>query len=433
MGEWYKDKAEHQRRWEASGYNPGLLSAEGGTSPSTLLRWRKRLGINPVHVPKQPLPFVHVERELPEHQDRDTFEEVWRRFDGDRYKIASEFGISYPMVAYWLKRHSLPAKPSTVGELSARLHTALLKHPEASVSALADLLDVSPARVRRAVGDLSARGFRIEAPADDDTNPTVTLETGKQEPSHIDYRLEFEGNTYRFAVVSDVHLGSKHEALPELEAAYDVIESLGIKDVFNPGDLVAGIGVYGERQRIHIHKQTFEEQVEYAAEQYPSRPGITTSIIAGNHDLEGNFGKIGANPVRAVCEQREDMTYLGEYSAFITLPNGARIHLLHPMGGSSYAKSYRPQKLVESYEGGTKPNMLIIGHWHGALAMPIRGVWTMLAGCFERQNELGVRKGLGEPAVGFWVVEVALAPDGSLPRIKTEWYSFFRGRLVGEG
>jgi hypothetical protein len=77
--------------------------------------------------------------------------------------------------------------------------------------------------------------------------------------------------------------------------------------------------------------------------------------------------------------------------------------VMHPGGGSSYAYSYRPQKIVESLSGGEKPAVLIIGHYHKLSCNIIRNVWTIQAGCQQDQSVFMRKKGL-EAHVGGLVV-----------------------------
>ena len=192
----------------------------------------------------------------------------------------------------------------------------------------------------------------------------------------------FEGDTLRVGIVSDTHLASKEEAVPELHMAYDTFVEEGITEVWHAGDLIAGIGVYAT-QAGDLKLHTMDAQVEYAKINYPSRPGIKTRVIAGNHDIEGAIGRLGANPVVMVCNQRDDMEYLGDYQAWLEMPNGAWGCLHHGRGGMSYAVSYKPQKIIEGLPGGRKPALMIFGHWHVAHVVRHRKVHALMGGTFS--------------------------------------------------
>ncbi|MCK9629453.1 MAG: metallophosphoesterase family protein [Bacteroidales bacterium] len=321
---------------------------------------------------------------------------------------------------------SRPIEPSASAPDDSWLLIALKKAGDAaSVDELADVADVSPRRVREALERLGHEGFRV---AETDDARVVIERTPR--PSEDTHELLFAGEVYRFGVVSDTHLCSKHCRLEELHIAYDYLEAHGIETVYHPGDIGAGRGIYKGQDHELTHF-TYEEQRAYIVENYPRREGITTRIISGNHDCEGDFGRAGADLCHGVANGREDVIWDGMYSASYTLPQGTRVDIRHPMGGKAYADSYIPKRFAESFEGGDKPNVLIFGHWHTAFYQPIRNIQVMCAGTFEGGgNSLGQRRPLGAPAVGFWMVEMRVADDGSVVEFDPKWRPFYRGRMV---
>jgi DNA-binding Lrp family transcriptional regulator len=359
---------------------------------------------------------------------------------GSRKRLADFHGVHHNVVNRWARelgldidalfppRSPIPsaqglAEPLVVED--ERLLEVLRKlRNEASIEEIADAVDLSPRRVREALERLAEKGYRVSVGA-----AAVTLERVAPAPREQIHRALFDGDRIRFAVVSDTHLGSKEERLGELHLAYDMIAEEGIERVIHPGDLVCGKGIYTTQVR-DVHKHTFDEQVAYAIAEYPARPGIRTTIVSGNHDLEGSFGRDGADPVRAVANARADFDYLGEYSAWIELLNGAYVHVLHPGGGAGYALSYKPQKLCEGYEAGRKPAMLLLGHYHRRGHFEARNIETFLCGTFEGSTNLAKRYGMGAPAVGFWILEATLADDASLVGIKSDWRPFYPGRTA---
>lgn len=377
--------------------------------------------------------------ELPDKwwQDRDTYvrEEAEH---GSPAGIMRAHGGAANTYSKWRRRHGLPpmqpgtqsavAPPPATPDSDETLVLAALRElgDQATIEQLADGANMAPGRVRAALERAGHDGYRVEAEDDAVRLARFPRETGER---HTFSPALFDGDVMRFGVVSDVHLSSSAQRPEAVETAYDVFEREGITDVFNPGDLVDGMGIYRGQISEVVH-HTYEAQVEHAATVYPSRPGITTRIIGGNHDLEGDFGRAGADPVQAVCNRRDDMVYLGRYSAWVDLPNGATMQLLHPQGGASYAASYKPQKIAESYEAGSKPNILLIGHWHKTGYWMVRGIQTMLAGTFQGPTTYSTRKAMGEAGWGFWIVECRLADDGSVVRFQPEWLPFYPGRTT---
>lgn len=295
-----------------------------------------------------------------------------------------------------------------------------------TLTELADDLDVAPRRARALAAELTAAGFRIEEGA----HGRVMIE---KLPSPTDAEvpagyLLHEGERLEFGVVSDTHIGSKKSYLPNLHYAYDYLERVGVRDVLHPGDLTDGVGIY----RHHLGElmlHTFDQQVEYTVENYPRRDGITTRIISGNHDLEGEYGRLGADPVMAVAQQRDDFDYLGRYSADLKVNDDLTVRMIHPGGGRSYALSYRPQKIVEEMESGTKPSVLLVGHLHASGSFNVRGVNVLLAGCLQGQTGLGRKMG-SQPATGFWHVTAHVGDDGTVVRWLPEWIPIWPGRVV---
>lgn len=312
--------------------------------------------------------------------------------------------------------------------LADRVHAFLKKKGKSArvtVDEVADHFDMAPGRIRKALDELRDKGIRI--PVEDESNKNIALERIVPDKAKVHPAL-LEGDVIRVGLVSDTHLSSNEEALDELHLAYDIFEREGIEQVWHPGDWVCGRGIF-RTQDAEIKNHTFESQVEYAVANYPKRDGIETVGVGGNHDLEGEFGRIGADPVEAIAKRRDDIRNLGPYSAYLELPNGAYVHLLHGRGGMSYAYSYKAQKLVDGYAPGRKPALLCVGHWHVAGWLFQRGVHVFFPGCFEWRSPFLERLGLS-PAVGFWILELTLGDDGSLVKVRPEFNVFHEGRVV---
>ena len=364
--------------------------------------------------------------------------------------LASKGEVSAPTLHVWARKHGIKLSRGTANgtsiledspqtppeapvpeenELLVRAREVLARTKKAvSIEFLADALDVAPKRAREAVDLLRQEGFRV---VDDETAPgLVRLEKLPPATPSVT-RLALDGDEVTIGIVSDTHLGSREEALPELLTVYEEFEARGIDTVLHAGDLTAGIGIYrGQQANGLAHGMgTYNAQVDYATEVYPQIDGITTYMIAGNHDIEGEAGRVGFDPVQAVCHRRKDIVYCGAYHGSLELPNGAHATMVHGRGGGGYAISYKPQRYVESLPPGRKPALLIFGHWHVSGFFRHRQVTCLLAGCFEWQTDLLVRLGL-QPDVGAWIVTLRLGDDGSVVGIKPEWLGFYAGRKV---
>ena len=220
----------------------------------------------------------------------------------------------------------------------------------------------------------------------------------------------------------DTHGGSAEEKLEELHTFYDICEREGVEHVLHTGDVTAGDNVY-KGQRFDLRLHGYDDQSKHVEREYPHRKGITTHVLAGNHDH--SFHRIaGANIVKSICENREDMRYLGLYGATVELSPGFTIYVHHLNGGIPYARSYRRQKVVEGFTGGTKPRIYIAGHDHQAMWFNYRNVEVFGTGCFEGQTDLLRRMGV-DPVVGGYIVEVKLDENGAIRRIRPEFVKFY--------
>lgn len=336
-----------------------------------------------------------------------------------RWRDRAGFAVSEAVNA-----HPTPGPHLTLVPDDGWLLKALKKSKDrATVEELADRADVSPRKVREAMARLSADGYRI---GEDDSRVVLSRVPAASDNVH---KALFDGEVYRFAALGDTHSSSKHERLEELHLAYDIIADEGVTDVYHQGDFTCGVGIF-PGQINEIKNFTYESQVEYLVANYPVRDGITTHGIGGNHDLEGEFGRAGANPALAFANQRPDIDYLGDYHASIEFEQGTRMYMLHPKGSMGYAMDYKARKLVEGFEGGRKPNVMLVGHFHRAGWIEPRSVHVLFTACFESGGSFGPRLGLPDPSVGFYIVEMRIADDGSVVSFKPEFRKFFPGRKV---
>lgn len=134
---------------------------------------------------------------------------------------------------------------------------------------------------------------------------------------------------------------------------------------------------------------------------------------------------------------REDWRDLGFMEARIDLVHGRTgvrntLLVMHPGGGSSYAVSYRPQKIVESLQGGEKPGVIVIGHYHKLSSNMFRNVWAIQAGCSQDQTPFMRKLGL-EAHVGGGVLTLRQDPEsGAIIRCKWDQLNFFVRRYYND-
>lgn len=230
--------------------------------------------------------------------------------------------------------------------------------------------------------------------------------------NHVDHKSN--STRLKIGIISDTHLCSKQQQLTYLNDYYRWAYDQGVRDVYHAGDMIAGVDVYpGQSNDLLCHNE--DEQIDYAVEHYPKIDGVTTHVISGNHDLVF-IKRRGGDPLRSIAMQRPDINYLGQFSAWIQLQDNCSMYLLHPDGGSAYAISYKMQKLIESFEGGKKPNVAVMGHYHRRGYFPERNVHGFLGACFESQTDFLRRKAIS-PVVGGLVLELEYTNSGGIHEI----------------
>jgi len=248
---------------------------------------------------------------------------------------------------------------------------------------------------------------------------------------HHTLSLKDRNGFTQFGFATDNHLCNRHARLDVLNAAYDRFVEEGITEVFNAGNWVEGEAKFN-RQEL-IVPPGMDPQLDYWIENYPHRKDVTTYFITGD-DHEGwwvqreriNVGQYAQ--MKAVQAGRTDLKYLGHVEADVELRSkkgSAVMRVMHPGGGSAYALSYAPQKLVESFQGGEKPAVLLIGHYHKFDYCYPREVHVVSGGCtcdqtaFLRKNKIGVH-------VGFSLIRIAQdVADGHITRLAVEWFPYY--------
>ena len=176
----------------------------------------------------------------------------------------------------------------------------------------------------------------------------------------------------QLCALSDSHLGSIHQQLHLLNWAYQECYDRGIKIVLHCGDMVDGNYPNRPENPRQQFLHGFDQQARYVVDMYPKVDGITTMYILGSHD-ESHYKNGQSTISEWVSRCRSDMIYLGQDTGEIKI-NGVKIVMDHPGGGSASALSYKPQKRIEILEAGSKPKILLIGHYHKSYSFVYRNV-----------------------------------------------------------
>lgn len=215
----------------------------------------------------------------------------------------------------------------------------------------------------------------------------------------------------QLCVVSDTHFGSIHQQLHLLNDIYYEAYCRGIDTVLHCGDLVDGNYPNRPEQPRQQFLHGFDEQAGYVVDMYPEVEGITTHYILGSHD-ETHYKNGQATVSKWISNCRKDMVYLGQDTAEIKI-NGVKIVMDHPGGGSATALSYKPQKRIETLESGSKPKILLIGHYHKSYSFVYRNVRGIEVPALCDKTQFQQKQGL-QNYVGAYFLDIYSDKKGNI-------------------
>jgi predicted phosphodiesterase len=226
------------------------------------------------------------------------------------------------------------------------------------------------------------------------------------------------GERCKFGLIGDTHIGSETFRPEYLDRAYEVFHEEGIDTILHVGDVVEGMS----SRPGHVYELThigYTQQKAYAIEQLGKWDG-EWYVIDGNHD-RWFIKSGGALIVPDIC-QAIGAHFLGHDEGDMRIGN-VWVKLWHGEDGSSYAVSYRLQKIIEAFTGGEKPNILLAGHVHKQGYFFERHVHTVSAGALCTQSKW-MRSTRKANHTGFWTVEFQANEDGVV-RFSPTFFPFY--------
>lgn len=239
--------------------------------------------------------------------------------------------------------------------------------------------------------------------------------------SQIEHKaFTWAGECFKFAHISDTHIGHKLAKLEWWQRACDLIEKEQCQVVFHTGDITEGMN----KRDGHVYELEAvgaTNQIQLAVDRFSLLP-CPCYGINGNHDMWG-YKTIGLDVAQAIADKMPARFFnLGIQEADFQL-NNITIKLWHGEDGASYATSYRTQKFVEGLAGGEKPHILLVGHDHKEIAHTVRNVRVFGGGTLCGQTRWMRDKKLSAH-VGFRIVEVWVNETG-IERIREMWVPFY--------
>jgi biotin operon repressor/predicted phosphodiesterase len=394
--------------------------------------------------------MVHFKRstDLTPKQIEETVN-VWKTVGGNVSEMARIMGLSRTAASSRIEKArrlgldmSIPAPTAAKADdkplIDGLAMRRILRMGHTTVESLAQTFKTTPAEVVTAIQQMRAEGFAIQESGD-----SYWLITRPQSGTDLGHKHEYKSRadgSYVFGWLSDTHLGSKYSRLDVLNKLFDAFAEVGVDRVFHAGNWIDGEAHFNKHDLL-VHGM--DAQCRYLAENWPKRDGITTYAVTGD-DHEGWYSQREGVDIGRYAEmkfrdvERRDWVDLGYMEADIALTHAesgvkTRLRVAHPGGGSSYATSYAPQKYIESLDGGEKPAVVLLGHWHKMECINIRNVWVIQTGCTQDQTPFGRKKRL-DFHVGGGITRLVQDPDtGAITRCTVDMMRFFNREHYGSG
>jgi predicted phosphodiesterase len=230
--------------------------------------------------------------------------------------------------------------------------------------------------------------------------------------------VSFDGDVVTFGIMSDNHGGSIYSDDSLVLAALAEMEKEGCQFLVHAGDCVEGMmnrpGSVYELSRIG-----YKAQRDGAVELFKNW-GKPIFMVGGNHNgsFDSKFG-VGMDITEDICSRIPGASYIGSLEGDISI-GGVPVKVFHGNDGSSYALSYREQKIIDMMTPGERPSMLITGHTHKSMYFKYQGVQVICGGTLQYQTPFMRGKKLAAH-VGWWIVTMCVK-DGKIKWITPRWY-----------
>ena len=318
--------------------------------------------------------------------------------------------------------HTPPLRPTEENTASIDIVRAVQAGAN-DLERLCDRMGMPPGEVRKKVALAQEQGYDLKI-----TDTHIQFAKQSEEVEPVSLGKISSGGELVFAAIGDTHCGSQEFAAAELAQFVEYAHGLGVRHIFHAGDIFDGC--YHRGHHYELAYSGFERQCAVALDGFPQHPDLTYHTITGNHDINSYWKAVGMDPgltfqQRAEAAGRKDIRHHGAQQARLVFGEGDdafKIELFHPTKGAAYARSWPVQKYAESLEGGSKPDIAIVGHYHCYSVNEIRNICCIQPGCFQWQTPYLQSKHL-EPAIGGVICRVSRRNGGW--RFVHEWIQYW--------
>lgn len=231
--------------------------------------------------------------------------------------------------------------------------------------------------------------------------------------------LDFDGDEVVIGFVTDTHIGEESFTDSLWESFLREGEREGMQMILHAGDVHEGMSNRPD-QVYHLNDVGVSAQMDHAMRLF-EQTTLPIKCIDGNHDRWGVKSN-GLYMVRDLAARLPHVEFIGSDIGDVII-NGSKWRLWHGEDGSSYATSYRVQKIIESFTGGDKPQVLLCGHTHKQGYFFERNVHAVTGGALSYQSAW--MRATRKPChTGFHIIRARI-DDGHIVRFAPIWYPFY--------
>lgn len=236
---------------------------------------------------------------------------------------------------------------------------------------------------------------------------------------HLRPVVDFGGEQITICFATDTHIGSKYFSDHLWISMLQECEKQGVQSILFGGDLIEGMSNRPD-QVYSLEDIGFSAQMDHATELL-AMTVIPIYTIDGNHDRWG-IKSGGVFAVRDIANRLEHVHFLGHDMGDIDI-NGTTWKIWHGEDSSSYATSYRVQKIIEAFTGGNKPNVLLCGHTHKMVYLFDRNVHAVSGGALSYQSAWMQSKRLANHT-GFHIIRATIR-ENQIISFSPTFYPFY--------
>jgi hypothetical protein len=313
---------------------------------------------------------------------------------------------------------------SDTGGLISRVKTYLTKF-RASKDELADVFDCAPKTIQRVLETLAEQACALDSQEGLYSIANSIRPQEKPVKASLE-ELGARGGRFLIGHTADWHVSSKYCREDVITKLYEWYKERGVSKVYIAGNWIDGESKFNT---FDLNTHGMSPQIHEFLRVCPRIEGITTDVLSGD-DHEGWYvQREGVNigqllELEAQKAGRTDIRDIGYMERDIELAPGQVMRVIHAGGGSAYATSYKAQKYVESLQGGEKPRIVVMGHYHKFEFGYPREVYALQPGCCQDQSPF-MRKKQIQAHVGGCILDIHVNDDGVIDEVGCQFKSFF--------